>query len=451
MAPVQQGGKLEAPLLPRAADDGVATCSGGRVDGEGASFQGAVLNLSTTIIGAGIMSIPATVKVLGVVPALLVILVVAFLSDVSIEFLLRFTDAGTSTSYSGVMSESFGRLGRLILQMCVAITTMGTTTVYLIIIGDVLSGCMSEGSVNVGLLQEWFGTRWWNTREWALLFTCLLVLLPLVSFRRVDSLKFSSGLSVLLAVVFVLASAAMALMALFTGRTEKPRLFPKITDQSSVFKLFTTMPVLVSAFTCHFNVHHIKIELRKPSQMNAVARSSLLLCTIIYGATGFFGYLLFGEETMGDILSNFNAYSDSSPLSVLLKDVVRLSYAVHLMLVFPLLNFSLRINIDELLFVKVKKPLALDTRRFGIITVSLLASIYLIAISIPTIWIVFQFIGSTTAVSIAFIFPGAIVLRDVNNISRRRDMMLATTMIVVAATSSIIAITSNVMDFTKKS
>ncbi|CAN6467180.1 unnamed protein product [Victoria cruziana] len=411
MARVQQEGKLEAPLLPRTAGDEAATSSGRRVDGEGASFQGAVLNLSTTIIGAGIMSIPATVKVLGVLPALLVILAVALLSDISIEFLLRFTDAGTSTSYSGIMSESFGRLGCLILQLCVAVTTMGTMIVYLIIIGDVLSGCMSEGSVNVGLLQEWYGTHWWTAREWALLFTCLLVLLPLVSFRRVDPLRFSSGLSVLLAVVFVFASAAMAILALFARRTEKPRLFPKITDRSSIFKLFTAMPVVVTAFTCHFNVHHIKIELKKPSEMNAVARSSLLLCTIIYAATGFIGYLLFGEETMGDILSNFNADSDSSPLSVALKDVIRLSYAVHLMLVFPLLNFSLRIIIDELLFVKVKKPLALDTRRFATITVCLLASTYLIAISLPTIWIVFQFIGSTTAVSIAFIFPGAIVLR----------------------------------------
>lgn len=135
MARVQQEGKLEAPLLPRTAGDEAATSSGRRVDGEGASFQGAVLNLSTTIIGAGIMSIPATVKVLGVLPALLVILAVALLSDISIEFLLRFTDAGTSTSYSGIMSESFGRLGCLILQLCVAVTTMGTMIVYLIIIG----------------------------------------------------------------------------------------------------------------------------------------------------------------------------------------------------------------------------------------------------------------------------------------------------------------------------
>lgn len=34
----------------------------------GASISGAVLNISTTMIGAGIMSLPATIKVLGIIP-----------------------------------------------------------------------------------------------------------------------------------------------------------------------------------------------------------------------------------------------------------------------------------------------------------------------------------------------------------------------------------------------
>jgi amino acid permease len=80
------------------------------------------------------------------------------------------------------------------------------------------------------------------------------------------------------------------------------------------------------------------------------------------------------------------------------------------MLVFPILNFSLRANIDELLFPK-KPLLATDNKRFVIITLLLLVFSYLAAIAIPDIWYFFQFLGSTTALCLAFIFPGTIALR----------------------------------------
>lgn len=153
-------------------------------------------------------------------------------------------------------------------------------------------------------------------------------------------------------------------------------------------------------------VHPISSELGKPSKMKTATRISLILCAVIYFSVGFFGYLLFGESIASDILVNF----DRSSASPFLNDVVRLSYALHLVLVYPLLNFSLRGNIDELLFPK-KPVLAKDNIRFISLTSVLLVLSYLAAIAIPDIWIFFQYVGSTTIVSIAFIFPAAITLR----------------------------------------
>lgn len=119
-------GEVEEPLLPE--------FSGG---GHGASVSGAVFNVSTSIIGAGIMSIPAAMRVLGVLPALLLIATVAALSDASVEFMLRYTgwDSGPP-SYAGIMGDAFGRAGAKALNVCIAFTTTGTLVVYLIIIGE---------------------------------------------------------------------------------------------------------------------------------------------------------------------------------------------------------------------------------------------------------------------------------------------------------------------------
>jgi len=51
--------------------------------------------------------------------------------------------------------------------------------------GDVLSGKESGGEVHLGLLQQWFGVHWWNSREVALFITLVLVMLPLVLYKRV--------------------------------------------------------------------------------------------------------------------------------------------------------------------------------------------------------------------------------------------------------------------------
>ncbi|KAF9674541.1 hypothetical protein SADUNF_Sadunf10G0137800 [Salix dunnii] len=554
-----------APLLPK------------KKQGEKrASVHGAVFNVSTSIIGAGIMSIPATLKVLGVIPALVLIMIIAWLVDISVEFLLRYTHSGESTTYAGVMREVFGRVGSVSVQICVMITNLGCLIIYLIIIGDVLSGNVNDGSMHLGVLQEWFGFHWWNSRAFALLFVVILVMLPLVLIRRVggfnfqplifysslknslhedlhenketilnaperlennegsctdsevkesnwnaekhekregwcdmpseaqrwlipdmrnlseltvadrckqtkgnkkakpciffpflkiersedstrsrgkrlftlvglffpESLRFSSAISVLLAVVFVGICSVMSIYALIGGKTKTPRLLPHLDNKTSFLDLFTAVPVIVTAFTFHFNVHPISSDLGKPSDMISAVKISLLLCAGIYFSTGIFGYLLFGESIVADILVNFDQSSDTA-IGALLNDTVRLSYAFHLMLAFPLLNFSLRANIDELLFPK-KPLLEKDSIRFASLTLVLLVFAYLAAIAIPNIWYFFQFMGSTSAVCLAFIFPGAIVLRDVHSISTTRDKIVAAVMIILAVTTSTIALSTNI-------
>lgn len=100
------------------------------------SISGAVFNVTTSMVGAGIMSIPATLKVLGIIPGFVVILIMAVLVDVTVEFLLRYTNhTGEANTYGGVMAESFGKFGSVGLQVCVMITNLGALMIYLIIIG----------------------------------------------------------------------------------------------------------------------------------------------------------------------------------------------------------------------------------------------------------------------------------------------------------------------------
>lgn len=146
MSPLLPASKLhsksnEQPLLSTKSSNG------------GATVSGAEFNVTTSIIGAGIMSIPATVKVLGVIPALAIIIVVATLADISVEFLMRFTyhSSDATTTYAGIMRDSFWPIGALAVQISVCFTNLGCLIINLIIIGKRM---MNERNVDFSLTKS---------------------------------------------------------------------------------------------------------------------------------------------------------------------------------------------------------------------------------------------------------------------------------------------------------
>ncbi|CAH9096496.1 unnamed protein product [Cuscuta epithymum] len=406
----------------------------------GASFLGSVFNLSSTVVGAGIMALPATIKVLGIGLGISTIIFMAVLTNFSIDILLRFSGSNNN-SYASVMGDAFGNWGRRLLQVCVLVNNIGILVVYMIIIGDVLSGTSSDGVHHAGVLEGWFGEQWWTGRHFLLLVITLLVFAPLAFCKRIDSLRHTSALAVALAVVFLIITAGITIYKLFTGGIKMPRFLPNVTDITSFWRLFTVVPVIVTAYICHFNVHSIENEMKDPHRIRSVVRASLAICCIIYIMTSLFGYLLFGDSTLDDVLANFN--SDLGvPFSHVLSDAVRISYALHLMLVFPVLFYPLRVNVDGLFFPSAR---ALESAkwRFASINLGLIIVVFVIANFVPSIWDAFQFSGATATVSLAFILPAAIALKNVPGIATKEDKILSIFMIVLAVASNAVAIYSD--------
>lgn len=117
----------QSPLLPNEVDD----------EGfHGASFSGSVFNLSTTIIGAGIMALPAAMKVLGLGLGIAAIVFLVLLTETSLEILIRFSRVGKADTYGEVMRYAFGSVGRGLFQICVLLNNFGILVVYVIIIGS---------------------------------------------------------------------------------------------------------------------------------------------------------------------------------------------------------------------------------------------------------------------------------------------------------------------------
>lgn len=143
--------------------------------------------------------------------------------------------------------------------------------------------------------------------------------------------------------------------------------------------------------------------------MKSIVKTSIVFCSSVYITTSFFGFVLFGDQTLDDILANFDG-DLGIPYGSMLNDLVRMSYGIHVMLVFPIVFYSLRLNLDGLIFPHAI-PLIFDNQRFFSVTTALMGFIYMGANFVPSIWDAFQFTGATATVAVGYIFPAAVALR----------------------------------------
>eukprot|EP00253_Pinus_taeda_P025842 PITA_25842 len=407
----------------------------------GSGIPSAVFNLATTVIGAGIMALPATMKVLGLPLCFAVIILIGILSEISIEFLVEFYVHLKASNYGETVESVCGHSARVLSEICIIVNNAGIMIVYLIIMGDVMSG----SSHHQGLFDQWTGKEgWWSDRRLIVFITMVFVLAPLCALKKIDSLKFTSAASVALAVVFVVLSSIIASVRLIEGKIERPRLLPDVGSKRAILDLLVD---------------------RTPAKMNKVGRITIVLCVLVYESiaisvlcvlvyesTAISGYLLFGQSTDSDILSNFDKDLEI-PFSSILDNIIRVGYVLHLMLVFPVIYFSLRQTMDCMVF-KGSKPLSESNRRFVILNITVLVFLYMGSTLIPNIWVAFQFTGATTGLSLGFIFPALIALRSNPNQQEEsvglRKKILPWAMLVMALVVSIIGVLGNLLNLTTR-
>ncbi|KAI3671512.1 hypothetical protein L1987_87250 [Smallanthus sonchifolius] len=405
-------------------------------------IHGAVFNLTTAVIGAGIMALPATMKVLGLFVGIILILLMGILSEISVELLVRFTAQCKALSYGEIVEQALGRPARMLSVICIILNNAGFLVVYLIIMGDVMSGSVNH----IGVFDQWLGNGFWDHRKLVILTVVVLFLAPLCALDKIDSLSLTSAASVALAVLFVVVAFVVAFIKLVRGEIEPPRMTPDFGSKKAILDLLVVIPIMLNAFVCHFNLQPIYNELegRSPQKMNKVGRITTALCVLVYCSTAISGYLLFGQDTESDILTNFD-----KPLriefSMVWNYIVRVGYILHLVLVFPVIHFSLRQTIDALVF-EGFAPLHESRKRCLTLTFILLALIYIGSTMIPSIWTAFKFTGATTAVSLGYTFPALIALKlggqgyGLSSLER----LLSWVMLCLAIMVSVVGVISNI-------
>ncbi|CAI7864485.1 unnamed protein product [Closterium sp. NIES-54] len=147
--PSQPPHPSQARVVTRAREDGST------------SLKSSIFNLSNTMIGAGMMALPAAMNVLGVVTGSVALIFVALLTYGSVMAMVRCTVAAAASSspsenpspngvgnrsfsmrdeeklsYNHTVATALGSAGRLVLQVSIVVNNLGLMMVFLDIIGE---------------------------------------------------------------------------------------------------------------------------------------------------------------------------------------------------------------------------------------------------------------------------------------------------------------------------
>ena len=255
------------------------------------TFLSGSISLLKTILGAGMLAMPAAIATIGYIPGAMLILVTGMLSSFSLHLYAESAEVlGTNASLNALSSITYPSLS-LIFDAGMAFKCAGVCISFLIVIQDMLPGVVgSLFEVENNLLDGHF-----------FLCTSLFFVVPLSMKRSLDSLRFTSILG-LIAVVYIVCLSIYHLV------------HNQVSNSSSAFVPLTmnsikALPVFIFAFTCHQNILSIHNEVTptnsSPTKMSKLINACISISGVVYLMFSLFSYCSFGSDAKPNVLLNY--------------------------------------------------------------------------------------------------------------------------------------------------
>nr|ABD64603.1 amino acid permease 14 [Leishmania donovani] len=350
-------------------------------------FASGVFNLAGSSLGAGILGLPYAFDTSGIVMGTIYLIVIYLLTVYSVRLLAIVYGKTGIRSYELTARILFGRGGDIFTAVIMFIKCMGACIAYVICINDLWHAFLNDDRV-----QGYY--RSVSFQRVLTSVTFLLLMLPLSLPRQINSLRYVSLFGVVFVLYFVVCVVIhSATHGLKEGITSKGlRLF------NTGNRAIQGLGQFVFAFLCQSNAYQVFNETPKPSVrfFELQVLVSMLICTVFYWVTGFFGYCDFGDKVGSSLLRMYRPLTDYYFAVAYVGPVVKLcvAFALHIL---PSRDSVHHLIGWDLHTVAWWKNAVLCT---FLSLVSLLCGLF-----IPNVNTVFGLLGSFTGGFIAFVFP----------------------------------------------
>ncbi|KAL7371358.1 hypothetical protein ABVT39_025445 [Epinephelus coioides] len=403
-----------------------------------ASFGMSVFNLGNAIMGSGILGLSYAMANTGIALFVILLVAVAIFSLYSVHLLLKTANEGGALVYEQLGYKAFGMPGKLAASCSITMQNIGAMSSYLYIVKYELPI----------VIQSFMGNsngEWYTNGDYLVLLVTLVIILPLSLLRNLGYLGYTSGLSLLCMVFFLIVviikkfqipcplpedvnALNETIKVLNTTLSHLNTTAVDYSEDACTPKYFVfnsqtvyAVPILTFAFVCHPAILPMYEELKDRSRqkMQGVANVSFLAMFIMYLLAALFGYLTFNVHVEPELL---HTYSKIYKADVILL-IVRLAVLTAVTLTVPVVLFPIRTSVNQLLCASKD----FSWIRHTIITVVLLAGTNALVIFVPTIRDIFGFIGASAAAMLIFILPSAFYIKLVKKESMKSMQKIGAT------------------------
>ncbi|GBG25160.1 DNA repair protein RAD5 [Hondaea fermentalgiana] len=308
---------------------------------DAASVLVSTYNLTSTILGAGILSIPYALAQCGLVVGLLLLSFTAVASTMSCNLILSSYLRTGRGSFGDLALALFGPWTSNAVKVLIVVLNIGAASAYILVVKSLLppSLCEFAGSDSVfckGPVSDDIVTG----------IVVFGIVYPLCCLENLSSLRHTSMLAFIFAVFLTTAIAIRSVQfGEFCGISYGPK---------SYSSLFQGLPVFCFSFVCHLNVLPVYGQLRKrsPDRMRNVFRNAIVFAMLLYCVAGSFGYIRFSCTPEG-VPDNILAIG-FFPTDDYLIAAARIAEAFTCTLALPLIQYPTRVAIHSWLFATPK-------------------------------------------------------------------------------------------------
>ncbi|GAQ82403.1 amino acid transporter protein [Klebsormidium nitens] len=360
---------------------------------------GSCCNMSSTILGTGILALPLTGVWLGLIPMISMLLILAVANAYSCRLLLLVGAFTRSYTFEDATERAMGPRTRSFLDVCIFTRSLIVLASILIFTSDFL---FSLGNA----LVHWLGLGIILDKNLLIIVVTALVIYPLALMRSMNSLALFSCFKLVCLWLFAAVVVYLSVENMAAGKQGQYKVVA-----SPSWHWLRALPIAAFSYHSHVNLFPIYAEvkaatLRKGSQM---ITSAYILCSILFILVATFGYLQFPESTYGNFLRNFDDVMGDFNGDII--HVLRASFLVVTVFTFPMQLFAARIALHALAWPHQEKMSAFQS--FGITTL-MTAGALLVSLVTDDVALVLGIGGSIFTSYISMILPAQIYLRVLN-------------------------------------
>lgn len=351
--------------------------------------------LTKSMVGSGLFVMAYGCSKFGIIFGTIMIIVAAAITWVSLRALsiLAIEFKGQQPTFYSISEAIFPKL-RWLIDVSVIINCLGASTGYVITAGDLLStgifGILGLDSNNPGFSQ-------WQAKM-IIQTVMVLALAPLAAMRNMSGTQYANLIGLTCLLYIVITTFVYSDLAASSN---------ELLHMESFLSAIGAFPKFIFAFSCQMNVFQIANELKRPSvkRMNIISLASTLTGLIIYVPIMILPYLTFGSKIMDNYLRNFDP-------SLVPVQVAYILAALSVSISYILQVHPLRRSIISLMN-SGKIPEAGDKERRVrlIITASIVAVTFGIAVGLDQIDTVTNFTGLLGGNTLCFFMPSLLYLR----------------------------------------